>query len=291
MTVFGDLEVSTLTELPAGRSPITTHEVGLAEHPAWIDRIWARAREEIDAGRQVYVVCPKIGDTGAGQEDDPTALELYQPQGSPAPASDLTSVVELFESLSEVPQLHGTTVGMLHGRMDPAEKADVMGQFNDGTLQLLVATTVIEVGVDVPNATLMVIMDADRFGISQLHQLRGRVGRGGHAGTCLLVTRLEPDHPSRERLAAVASTTDGFELSQKDLELRREGNILGASQSGGHSALRFLKVIQHAALIEKARADAQEVVLPDPDLTGYPGLASAIELYLNPEKEAFLERG
>ncbi|MHA7264041.1 ATP-dependent DNA helicase RecG [Arthrobacter sp. TMN-37] len=290
MTVFGDLEVSTLSELPAGRSPITTHEVGLAEHPAWIDRIWSRAREEIEAGRQVYVVCSKIGDTG-GQEDDPTALELYQPAGTSAPASDLTSVTELFESLQEAPQLRGVSIGMLHGRMDPVDKADVMGRFNDGTLQLLVATTVIEVGVDVPNATLMVIMDADRFGISQLHQLRGRVGRGGHAGTCLLVTRLEPDHPSRERLAAVASTTDGFELSQKDLELRREGNILGASQSGGHSALRFLKVIQHAALIEKARADAQEVVLADPDLTEYPGLASAIELYLNPEKEAFLERG
>ncbi|WP_246018459.1 ATP-dependent DNA helicase RecG [Arthrobacter crusticola] len=290
MTVFGDLEVSTLSELPAGRSPITTHEVGLAEHPAWIDRIWSRAREEIDAGRQVYVVCSKIGDT-AGQEDDPTALELYQPSGAAAPPSDLTSVTELFESLQEAPQLRGVSIGMLHGRMDPADKADIMGRFNDGALQLLVATTVIEVGVDVPNATLMVIMDADRFGISQLHQLRGRVGRGGHAGTCLLVTRLEPDHPSRERLAAVASTTDGFELSQKDLELRREGNILGASQSGGHSALRFLKVIQHAALIEKARADAQDVVLADPDLTEYPGLALAIELYLNPEKEAFLERG
>ena len=290
MTVFGDLEVSTLSELPAGRSPITTHEVGLAEHPAWIDRIWSRAREEIDAGRQVYVVCSKIGDT-TGQEDDPTALELYQPAGAAAPPSDLTSVTELFESLQDAPQLRGVSIGMLHGRMDPADKADVMGRFNDGALQLLVATTVIEVGVDVPNATLMVIMDADRFGISQLHQLRGRVGRGGHAGTCLLVTRLEPDHPSRERLAAVASTTDGFELSQKDLELRREGNILGASQSGGHSALRFLKVIQHAALIEKARADAQDVVLADPDLTEYPGLALAIELYLNPEKEAFLERG
>ncbi len=290
MTVFGDLEVSTLSELPAGRSPITTREVGLAEHPAWIDRIWSRAREEIDAGRQVYVVCSKIGDT-AGQEDDPTALELYQPAGAAAPPSDLTSVTELYESLQEAPQLRGISIGMLHGRMDPADKADVMGRFNDGALQLLVATTVIEVGVDVPNATLMVIMDADRFGISQLHQLRGRVGRGGHAGTCLLVTRLEPDHPSRERLAAVASTTDGFELSQKDLELRREGNILGASQSGGHSALRFLKVIQHAALIEKARADAQDVVLADPDLTEYPGLALAIELYLNPEKEAFLERG
>ncbi|MBG6182540.1 ATP-dependent DNA helicase RecG [Arthrobacter sp. CAN_A214] len=292
MTVFGDLEISTLTELPAGRSPISTHEVGLAEHPAWIQRVWSRAREEIDTGRQVYVVCPKIGDDAGTGSEDGSALELYQPDVQAAPSKqELNSVVELYGSLAEVPQLESVTAGMLHGRMDPAEKAAVMGRFNDGDLQLLVATTVIEVGVDVPNATLMVIMDADRFGISQLHQLRGRVGRGGHAGTCLLVTSLEADHPSRERLAAVASTTDGFELSQKDLELRREGNILGASQSGGRSALRFLRITQHGKIIEKARSDAQEIVAGDPELGGYPGLVSAIELYLNPEKEAFLERG
>jgi ATP-dependent DNA helicase RecG len=217
MTVFGDLETSTLSELPAGRSPIATHEVGLTEHPAWINRIWSRAREEIDAGRQVYVVCPKIGDDGRADEDAPEVL-----YGEPAAdrkaggQQELTSVVGLFESLGTVPQLDGVTSGMLHGRMDPQDKADVMARFADGTVQLLIATTVIEVGVDVPNATLMVIMDADRFGISQLHQLRGRIGRGGHAGTCLLVTKLEPEHPSRERLSAVASTTDGFELSQKD---------------------------------------------------------------------------
>ncbi|WP_035772272.1 ATP-dependent DNA helicase RecG [Arthrobacter sp. Br18] len=291
MTVFGDLEISTLAELPAGRSPISTHEVGLAEHPAWIERVWSRAREEIDAGRQVYVVCPKIGDD-AGAGEDGAALELYQPDVQAPPSKqELTSVLELYGSLPEVPQLESVTAGMLHGRMDPAEKALVMSQFNDGEIQLLVATTVIEVGVDVPNATLMVIMDADRFGISQLHQLRGRVGRGGHAGTCLLVTGLDANHPSRERLAAVASTTDGFELSQKDLELRREGNILGASQSGGRSALRFLKITQHGKIIEKARSDAQQIVAADPELSGYPGLVKAIDLYLNPEKEAFLERG
>lgn len=292
MTVFGDLETSTLSELPAGRSPIATHEVGLTEHPAWIDRIWARAREEIDAGRQVYVVCPKIGDDGRSEEDVPAPL-----YGDPGPEKatggqqELTSVVGLSDDLGAVAQLQGVTRGMLHGRMDPQDKADVMARFADGSVQLLVATTVIEVGVDVPNATLMVIMDADRFGISQLHQLRGRIGRGGHAGTCLLVTKLEPEHPSRERLSAVASTTDGFELSQKDLELRREGNILGASQSGGRSALRFLKITQHGTVIEKARTDAQEIVGEDPDLERYPGLALAIELYLNPEKEAFLEKG
>ncbi|THJ64977.1 ATP-dependent DNA helicase RecG [Arthrobacter echini] len=292
MTVFGDLETSTLSELPAGRSPITTHEVGLTEHPAWIDRVWSRAREEIDAGRQVYVVCPKIGDDARNDDDAPGVLYGEPPPDPKAETrQELTGVVGLFESLGGVPQLRGVTSAMLHGRMDPQDKADVMTRFAEGSVQLLVATTVIEVGVDVPNATLMVIMDADRFGISQLHQLRGRIGRGGHAGTCLLVTRLEPGHPSRERLAAVAATTDGFELSQKDLELRREGDILGASQSGGRSALRFLKITQHGKVIEKARADAQEIVLPDPELHDYPGLSQAIEQYLNPEKEAFLERG
>ncbi|MBP2216334.1 ATP-dependent DNA helicase RecG [Arthrobacter sp. CAN_C5] len=290
MTVFGDLDVSTLTELPAGRAPITTHQVGLTEHPDWIERIWARAREEIDAGRQVYVVCPKIGD----QEEDSTALELYSPDAlsdNRGPQQELTSVNELFETLQDVPSLRGMSMGMLHGRLDPAEKSATMARFNDGSIQLLVSTTVIEVGVDVPNATLMVIMDADRFGISQLHQLRGRVGRGGHPGTCLLVTQLDPEHPSRERLAAVASTTDGFELSQKDLELRREGNILGASQSGGRSALKFLRVVKDVKIIEKAREDAQQIVADDLDLVDHPDLAEAMDLYLNPEKEAFLERG
>ncbi|MDN4611281.1 ATP-dependent DNA helicase RecG [Arthrobacter burdickii] len=292
MTVFGDLETSTLSELPAGRSPIATHEVGLTEHPAWMDRVWSRAREEIAAGRQVYVVCPKIGDDGKTEEDAPEALYGEPaPERKPGGQQELTSVVGLVESLGGIPQLQGVTSGMLHGRMDPQEKADVMARFADGSVQLLIATTVIEVGVDVPNATLMVIMDADRFGISQLHQLRGRIGRGGHAGTCLLVTKLEPGHPSRERLSAVASTTDGFELSQKDLELRREGNILGASQSGGRSALRFLRITQHGKVIEKARADAQEIVAGDPDLHDNPGLSLAIDLYLNPEKEAFLEKG
>lgn len=288
MTVFGDLDVSTLTELPAGRAPIATHVVGLSENPRWIDRAWARAREEIDAGRQVYIVCPKIGDAQT-EPDSADALELYE--GPPTNKQELTSVVELFESLSEVPALAGVSMGLLHGRLDPAEKAATMAGFNEGSISLLISTTVIEVGVDVPNATLMVIMDADRFGISQLHQLRGRIGRGGHQGTCLLVTDLEPEHPSRERLDAVASTSDGFELSQKDLELRREGDILGASQSGGRSALRFLKVIQHAGVIEKARKDAQELIDADPDLAEHPELAEALDLYLNDEKEAFLERG
>ena len=282
MTVFGDLDVSTLTELPAGRKSITTHEVGLCEHPVWIDRVWARAREEVDAGRQVYVVCPKIG---ASDEPVPQLEEV------PGRTSELTSVLELHDALLQEPHLQGLQIGMLHGRMDPQEKTASMAHFAAGGTQVLVATTVIEVGVDVANATLMVVMDAERFGISQLHQLRGRVGRGAEAGTCLLVTRMEPEHPSRERLAAVAATTDGFVLSQKDLEFRREGDILGSSQSGGKSALRLLKVSEHGDLIEAARRDAQEIVALDPELAGSPALAAALDLYLNPEKEAFLERG
>jgi ATP-dependent DNA helicase RecG len=200
-------------------------------------------------------------------------------------------VVATAEYLESVPALAGARLGVLHGRLDAEAKAATMAAFNDGRLDLLVSTTVIEVGVDVPNATLMVVLDADRFGISQLHQLRGRVGRGGLPGTCLLVTRLEPGHPSRARLDAVARTTDGFELSQADLLLRREGDILGSSQSGGKSTLRLLRVIKDEAVIAEARADATGIVARDPQLDEYPELAQAIELYLNPEKEAFLERG
>lgn len=295
MTVFGDLSVSTLTELPAGRAPISTYLAPLAENPAWNRRIWERAREEIDAGRQVYVVCPKIGDR---EEEPGFDLVFADVPGAADGRGDgtggklnLASVLEMHQQLSEVPALAGVRIGVLHGRLDPAEKTETMAAFNRGEIDLLISTTVIEVGVDVHNASLMVIQDADRFGISQLHQLRGRVGRGGLPGTCLLVTRLEPGHPSRERLEAVAATTDGFELSRKDLELRREGDILGASQSGGRSTLKLLRAIQDEPVIEKARADATALVEEDPELSRHPALNEAIEDYLNPEKEAFLERG
>ena len=291
MTVFGDLETSVLDELPAGRAPISTHVVGLAENPAWAGRIWSRSREEIDAGHQVYVVCPKIGEDDDGDfspgEAEPSAAEL---EGD-GPARELASVTAVVEHLSDEPALAGVVLAPLHGRQDPVLKSATMASFTTNETKLLVSTTVIEVGVDVHNATLMVILDADRFGISQLHQLRGRVGRGGLPGTCLLVTTLEPGHPSRRRLDAVAATTDGFELSQEDLKLRREGDILGASQSGGRSTLKLLRVLEHEAVISKARQDAQRIVASDPALAEHVALAEAIEEYLNPEKEAFLERG
>ncbi|MFB0836759.1 MULTISPECIES: ATP-dependent DNA helicase RecG [unclassified Arthrobacter] len=288
MTVFGDLETSTLDELPKGRAPIATHLVGLAENPAWAGRIWARAREEIDAGHQVYVVCPKIGTDDDGDfspgEAAPPGLEAEE-------GRELASVTGVVDYLLAEPSLAGVALAPLHGRQDPELKTDTMAGFTANRIKLLVSTTVIEVGVDVHNATLMVILDADRFGISQLHQLRGRVGRGGLPGTCLLVTALEPGHPSRRRLEAVAATTDGFVLSQEDLKLRREGDILGASQSGGRSTLKLLRVLEHEDIIARAREDAQAIVGQDPLLSAHPELADAIEKYLNPEKEAFLERG
>ena len=291
MTVFGDLDVSTLTQLPAGRAPISTYLAPLADKPAWGPRIWARAREEIDAGRQVYVVCPKIGDREEEPGTELALLEELPPQAAPRNQRPLASVLDTVERLEELPVLAGIRLGMLHGRMDPADKSAAMDAFNRGEIDLLVSTTVIEVGVDVHNATMIVILDAERFGISQLHQLRGRVGRGGLPGTCLLVTNLEDGHPSRERLDAVAATTDGFELSRRDLELRREGDILGASQSGGRSTLKLLRAIQDEKVIERARADAYALIQEDPDLLDHPALNEAIEAYLNPEKEAFLDRG
>ncbi|GAC1376476.1 MAG: ATP-dependent DNA helicase RecG [Pseudarthrobacter sp.] len=291
MTVFGDLETSILDELPAGRAPISTYVVGLAENPGWARRIWSRSREEIDAGHQVYVVCPRIGTDDDGDfspgEAEPSGAALAGDGGE----RELASVTAVVDQLLQEPALSGVPLAPMHGRLDTAVKTAAMAEFTANRTKLLVATTVIEVGVDVHNATLMVILDADRFGISQLHQLRGRVGRGGLPGTCLLVTSLEPGHPSRRRLDAVASTTDGFVLSQEDLKLRREGDILGASQSGGRSTLKLLRVLEHEDVIARARQDAQAVVGADPTLAGHPRLAEAINEYLNPEKEAFLERG
>lgn len=294
MTVFGDLETSMLRELPAGRAPIATHVVGLVENPSWERRVWQRAREEIDSGRQVYVVCPTIGESGEDEGDLEALDEATWGGTALGPREDrkpAVSVAATVAQLAEEPALSGTSIGVLHGRLDTAEKAAAMEAFASGATDLLVATTVVEVGVDVPNATLMVILDADRFGIAQLHQLRGRVGRGGHAGTCLLVTSLEHGHPSRARLDAVAASTDGFVLAQKDLEHRREGDILGATQSGRRSTLRLLRVLRDAEVIEQARGDALAIVGQDPGLDNHAALRAAIDAYLEPEKEVFLERG
>ena len=308
MTVFGDLDVSVLDTLPAGRQKISTHVVPLAEKPAWASRLWRRAREEIDAGHQVYVVVPKIGEDGDSLEEGTAffgasslngagagnSAQGYFGQGGSASSDgkvQRTSVASMYSYLSAEDALVGVRIGTLHGRMDPAEKTAAMTAFERGEIDLLISTTVIEVGVNVPNATLMIIMDADRFGISGLHQLRGRVGRGGYAGTCLLVTRQEEGGVSRERLDAVASTTDGFELSRIDLAQRREGDILGAAQSGSKSTLRFLRALADADIIERAREDARSVVEKDPTLAKHPSLARTIDRALDADREAFLGRG
>jgi ATP-dependent DNA helicase RecG len=278
MTVFGDLETSTLAELPAGRAAIQTNVVALADHPGWLDRAFARIREEVEKGHQVYVVCPRIG---GDQRDSPPAAG-----DDSAPTA---SVEEVAPMLSAGP-LAGLRVEMLHGRLAPDRKDEVMLAFAAGDVDVLVATTVIEVGVDVANATMMLIFDADRFGVSQLHQLRGRVGRGGHPGLCLLVTGVPAGTPARERLDAVAATTDGFELSRVDLEQRREGDVLGASQSGRRSSLKLLSVLAHEDVIAEAREVAAELVAADPDLSEHPDLARQVRRLHEAEQADFLEK-
>jgi ATP-dependent DNA helicase RecG len=280
MTVFGDVDTSTIKGVPEGRQPISTHLVALAEHPDWYGRIWARAEEEIDSGHQVFVVCPAI-DPGEVEEANEFEEE---------PAAPLTSVTELAKELADHPQLGERRLAILHGRMDSASKDQVMSQFQAGEIDLLIATTVIEVGVDVPRATAMVVMDADRFGISQLHQLRGRVGRGGWPGLCLLVTHQVEGTLARERLDAVVATTDGFELARADLELRREGDVLGRSQSGGRSGLKLLRVTTDGDVIDQARQDAEEILTRSSDLALYPALAEHLQRRLADVDREFLDR-
>ena len=282
MTVFGDLAVSVLNELPAGRQDVSTHVVSLAEHPKWESRLWERAREEIDAGHQVFVVVPTIGEDAPGPR---------LPDGDGGQETPLQSVEGMVRKLSALPVLSGIRLGSVHGRMDGAEKADVMNRMAAGSVDLLVATTVIEVGVDVPNASLMIIMDADRLGISTLHQLRGRIGRGELEGTCLLVTEQDHDGPSMPRLQAVASTRDGFELSTLDLEQRREGDILGDNQSGRRSTLKNLSVLRHVKTIEQAREDAWRLVDREPDLSGHPSLLRAVQDAGEQSTTEYLYRG
>jgi ATP-dependent DNA helicase RecG len=270
MTVFGDLETSTLRELPAGRKQIQTTVVP-TERQAWVDRVWQRVREEVGQGRQAYVVVSRIGGEDETTESDRRALLDVHAELAGGPLSDLR-------------------VAMLHGRMPPDEKDAVMTSFNRGEVDVLVATTVIEVGVDVPNATVMVVMDAERFGISQLHQLRGRIGRGTQPGLCLLMTSSAEDTGAWERLQAVAATTDGFELSDVDLELRHEGDVLGTRQSGIRSSLRLLSVVRDEAVIADAREAAAQVVVDDPDLAGHPALDAAVRELESTEQVDFLER-
>ncbi|MDO4918517.1 ATP-dependent DNA helicase RecG [Kocuria sp.] len=288
MTVFGDLDVSTLRELPGGRRPIETFVVGIAEHgPAWERRVWALAAEHVARGRQVYVVAPKIGDDAALPPFTSLCASVAARPDEPEPAT----VAWLHELVGARPELRGARVAALHGRQDAQTKAGTMAAFDAGEVDVLVSTTVVEVGVDVPNATLMVVLDPERFGISQLHQLRGRIGRGEHASTCLLVTRVPPEHPARARLDAVAATTDGFELAETDLRLRKEGDILGASQSGGRSGLRWVGVLRDEELVARARVAAEDVIREDPTLAGHPVLRAGIERVLDEDRQAFLERG
>ncbi|WP_295649638.1 ATP-dependent DNA helicase RecG [uncultured Dietzia sp.] len=277
MTVFGDLEVSELGELPGGRRPISTSVVPAREKPRWLERTWERVREEVAAGHRAYVVCARID----GDDDKPAAKD----DGS----IPLTAAVDLHHSLSTGP-LAGLRVGLMHGRLSPEEKDTAMTAFAAGRLDVLVSTTVIEVGVDVPEATVIVVMDAERFGVSQLHQLRGRVGRGGLSGLCLLVTNSRFDSRAMDRLSAVASTTDGFVLAQLDLTQRREGDVLGDAQSGALSALRILSVVEDGAVIGIARQYAEQILDSDPGLHAHPALAERVFRLVGSEESAYLER-
>ncbi|WP_326576877.1 ATP-dependent DNA helicase RecG [Streptomyces sp. NBC_00487] len=285
MTVFGDLETSVLDQLPAGRSPIASHVVPAADKPHFLARTWERVREEVENGHQAYVVCPRIGD----EEDDPKKPGRKSPEDEAEKRPPL-AVLAVADQLAKGP-LQGLKVEVLHGRMHPDDKDAVMRRFAAGETHVLVATTVIEVGVNVPNATAMVIMDADRFGVSQLHQLRGRVGRGSAAGLCLLVTEMPEASAARQRLNAVAATLDGFELSRIDLEQRREGDVLGQAQSGARTSLRMLAVIDDEEIIAEARQEAAAVVAADPDLKSLPGLRTALDALLDEEREQYLDKG
>ena len=304
MTVFGDLDVSTLRELPAGRSPITTHVIPELEKPGFIERAWQRIREEVSIGHQVYIVAPRIAEDDS-TEDAMNALglsaealarvkrlsgdgneELENEKNEKFP---MASVSELYPLLGQG-ALKGLRIAVLHGRLASDVKDKTMSEFSRGEIDVLISTTVIEVGVDVPNATMMVIMDADRFGVSQLHQLRGRVGRGSAPGLCLLVSKAVPESLAMERLNAVASTLDGFELSRIDLEQRREGDVLGASQSGVRSHLRLLRVLRDEELIESAREIASKLIDEDPDLSENPLLKVEVAELQALESAAFIDK-
>ncbi|MFH5823921.1 ATP-dependent DNA helicase RecG [Georgenia sp. AZ-5] len=291
MTSFGDLETSTLSELPAGRAGVETVVVP-ANRPAWVQRVWQRIREEVDAGGRAYVVCPRItaseGEPGEEYVDPDDLLEAVE-AGADAPPP-LAAVEEVAELLRHEPALTGVTVAEMHGRLTTEAKDAAMGAFATGAAPVLVSTTVVEVGVDVPKATVMVILDADRFGLSQLHQLRGRIGRGSKPGVCLAVTTAEEGTKALERVRAFAGTTDGFRLAELDLEMRREGDVLGASQAGRGSSLRLLRVTKDVDIIADARTAARELVARDPALASEPDLAEVLAESLDEETAEYLQR-
>lgn len=278
MTVFGDLDISTIRTMPVGRAPIESHVVPLADKPGWWPRVWSRLAEELALGRQGFVVCSAIDAT-----TDDSEAELLDDAPVATPRHSVTETLPIARAA-----LPGRRVEPLHGRMSGDEKDATMRAFAAGEIDVLVATTVIEVGVDVPNASTMVVLDADRFGVSQLHQLRGRVGRGGLPGLALFVTSAEDGTLARERVDAVASTLDGFELAQKDLELRREGDVLGERQSGGRSGLVLLRVAVDGPVIEVAREAAEPLVAADPSLGAYPALRDAVDRRLSQREREFL---
>lgn len=284
MTVFGDLDISTLSELPQGRAEIETHVVAALEKPQHLERVWKRAVEEVKKGHQVYLVAPRIG----GDSADEDVIDTQTAKRPPL------AVLEVAPKLAAGP-LSEVRVGVLHGRMSAMEKDQIMSRFKAGPasetgIDVLVSTTVIEVGVDVPNATMMIILDSDRFGVSQLHQLRGRIGRGSFAGLCVLITEADAETPARERLEKVASTRDGFELARLDLEQRREGNVLGAQQSGRRSSLRLLQVVRDEQIVIDSRAAALSCFEVDPTLETMPNLKQAIEELDSRQSSEFLEK-
>ncbi|SCX52995.1 ATP-dependent DNA helicase RecG [Klenkia marina] len=294
MTVYGDLETLTLRQLPAGRGGVSSSVVPVAEKPGWLSRAWERVREEVAQGRQAYVVCPRIGDDEPAAGDQPEDADGAPDGTDPAadPATDRRpplAVLDVAEELRAGP-LAGLRVEVLHGRLTPEEKEARMRAFAAREVDVLVATTVIEVGVDVPNATVMVVMDADRFGVSQLHQLRGRVARGKHPGLCLLVSEASTSSSTGVRLAQVAATTDGFELARLDLETRREGDVLGAAQSGRRSGVKLLSLLHDEELIAEARSEAAALLETDQGLAAHPELAAAVAALNAGDRADWLER-
>ena len=288
MTVFGDLDISTLKELPSGRVAITTHVIPVLEKPHFLDRAWQRVKEEVAKGHQVYIVAPRIANPNKKLTEREIAAALLLGEEL-LDNDEMVAVEELAPQLASGP-LSGLKIAVLHGKQSSEIKDQTMAAFAAGQIQVLIATTVIEVGVDVPNASMMVIMDADRFGVSQLHQLRGRVGRGSAPGLCLLVSSAQEDSPSMQRINSVAATLDGFELARIDLEQRKEGDVLGRSQSGGKSHLRLLRVLRDENLIDQAREVAVKILKTDPNLSNLPELNTEVEKLKSDEAARFMDK-